>query len=97
MGLGVKPTPATTPQPAVPQVPSRLAVVVSPTSSAPEQAPQVNQTTQTAPVAERKPSKYVRKLSPAPPSVVVYRTTSTSYKHFLRSGAIWRRNELNGR
>lgn len=48
----------------------------------------------TATLAPPNTTKYVRRLS-SPPPPVVYRTTA--YKSYLRTGGIWRRQELNGR
>ena len=59
-------------------------------SAAPKKVTRTN-SEKTAP-----PSKYVRRISP-PPAPVYYRTTSSSYSSYLRSGGIWRRQELNGR
>ncbi|KAB2850858.1 MAG: hypothetical protein F9K44_03585 [Hyphomicrobiaceae bacterium] len=104
MGLGVRPVPATTPQQptlqAAPQPPVETAPRLASISPRPAieavENPQLKPNTRSAPVVERTaPSRYVRKLAPSPP--VYYRTTSTTYGRYLRSGAIWRRHESNSR
>lgn len=111
MGLGLKP--ATVPQPTppvakLPQHPQqqppepavaekqRVAVIVPPPESQIEAEPTAKKKVARDLAVAPPSSRYVRRISP-PPAPVVYRTTSASYSRYLRSGAIWRRHELNGR
>ena len=42
-------------------------------------------------------ARYVRRIATPPPPVVLRSYTATSYTSYMRSGAIWKKHQLEGR